>query len=140
MYEINPVGYCVLDSEMEKCVHISYGVEDAPKDAVLLYDQYSVERLQTRMAALAIDNQYLVSQLTSTKQPEATTQDIEGASEMPPEYKKIVYVKVKGKKKMEVHSYVNSVEEDNATIIANVRKDMKEAKIGVENVFVVEKR
>ena len=55
------------------------------------------------------------------------------------EYKKVVYVKVKGKKQMEVHSYVNSVEEDNATIIANVRKDMKEAKIDVENVFVVEK-
>lgn len=55
------------------------------------------------------------------------------------EYKKVVYVKVKGKHSYEVHNYANTVEEDNATIINNVKKQLKEDKVDVVSVFVAEK-
>lgn len=137
MYEPKPVAYCILDADMEKCEHIAYGAEDAPADSVMLYDQYSVKRLQNDIEALYESIRQLHDYIASTTQPEATMQAVEALPKQ--EYKKIVYVKVKRKEKMEIHSYVNSVEEDNATIIANVRKDMKEAGVDVENVFVVEK-
>lgn len=137
MYIPKPIAHCILDADMEKCEHIAYGVEEAPADSVMLYDEYSVKRLQNDIEALYESIRQLHDYIASITQPEATVQATEALPKQ--EYKKIVYVKVKGKDKMEVHSYVNSVEEGNATIIANVRKDMKEAGVNVEKVFVVEK-
>lgn len=137
MYEPKPVAYCILDAVMDKCEHIAYGTEDAPADSVMLYDQYSVKRLQDSIDVLNEDIEQLHNYIASIAQPEATMQATEALPKQ--EYKKIVYVKVKGKDRMEVHGYVNFIEEDNATIIANVRKDMKDAKVDVENVFIMEK-
>lgn len=132
MYEPKPVAYCILDADMEKCEHIAYGVEDCPKDAVMLYDQYVVERLQKALEASEKANEYLRSQLTAASQQEATTQ----ASEPSKEYSKHVVVKFRDGHK-EQHIYTNSVEQDNLTIIKEVSKMFDKGT--VTNVVILEK-
>lgn len=73
--------------------------------------------------------------LTEKQQPTAVV--LETLPEQ--KYKKVVYVKVKGKHGYEVHNYANTVEEDNATIINNVKKQLKDDKVDVVSVFVAEK-
>ena len=55
------------------------------------------------------------------------------------EHKKTVFVKVRGKRNYEQHEYSNNAKEDNATIINNVKKQLKEDGIIADVVFVAEK-
>lgn len=132
MYEPKPVAYCILDVDMERCEHIEYGVEDAPLDSIKLYDQYVVERLQRRIEASEKANEYLRSQLSAAKQPEAAVQ----ATEVLPEYNSNVVVKFKDKH-IEHHIYTNTIEQDNLTIIKEVTNMFPKG--SVNNVVILEK-
>ena len=132
-YNPKPVAYCILNADMGKCEQIAYGVEDAPLDSVKLYDQYVVERLQRTLDASEKANEYLRSQLTAAKQPEASTQ----ATEPLPEYISNVVVKFRDKH-VEHHKYSDTSKQDNATIIAQVKKMFP--KDAVANVMIVEKQ
>ena len=132
MYDPKPVAYCILNADMDKCEHIEYGVEDAPLDSIKLYDQYVVERLQRALLDAEKTNECLRIKLLNASQPEASTQDTEAL----PEYISNVVVKFKDKH-VEHHKYSDTSKQDNATIIAQVKKMFP--KDAVANVMIVEK-
>jgi len=134
MYNPKPVAHCILNADMDKCEHIEYGVLDAPADAVMLYDQYVVERLQRRIEALTRDNEHLCSQISAKVAPEATTQATE-ASELPANYIKNVAVKFMDGH-VEHHQYSDVSQLDNATLIAQVKKMFPE---NLSCVLILEK-
>jgi len=135
MYTPKPVAYCILSVDFDKCEHIEYGVLDAPADAVMLYDQYVVERLHGDLLDVRNEVEYLRSQLVVAKQPGATTQAT-GASELPTNYTKHVAVKFMDGH-VEHHQYSDVAQLDNAMLIAQVKKMFPERRVAT--VFVVEK-
>lgn len=133
MHYIFPVAYCILNTDMDKCEHIEYGIEDAPLDSVMLYDAYSVKRLQDAIDVLNEDIAQLHSHIASITQPEPSVQ----ATEPLPEYVSNVVVKFRDKH-IEHHKYSDENKLDNATIIAQVKKMFP--KDTVVNVMIVEKQ